>query len=80
MQSEAKLAEVKRPVVRGNAARLFDRQATTTFSYLALSLLIFGRGVLAHPASAYLGRGPDPHLYIWFQACWAYAISHHHDA
>ena len=60
------------------AAQLFGRQAAGAFlSYLALSLLIFGRGVLAHPATAYLGRGPDPQLYIWFQAWWTYAISHH---
>jgi hypothetical protein len=60
------------------AAQLFDRQAAGAFlSYLALSLLIFGRGVVAHPTTAYLGRGPDPQLYIWFQAWWAHALSHH---
>jgi hypothetical protein len=62
-----------RPVVQ-----LFGLKAAGAFlSYLALSILIFGRGVLVHPASAYIGRGPDPQLYIWFQAWWAYAISHH---
>ncbi len=60
------------------AAQLFGRQAAgALLSYLALSLLIFGRGTLVHPAASYLGRGPDPQLYIWFQAWWAYAISHH---
>jgi hypothetical protein len=59
------------------AAQLFGCGAVSAFlSYLALSLLFFGRGVLANPAAAYLGRGPAPQLYIWFQAWWAYAISH----
>ena len=62
---------------RDAAARLFDRQAAVAFlSYLALSLLFFGRGTLAHPASAYIGRGPDVQQYIWFLAWWAHAISH----
>jgi hypothetical protein len=59
-------------------AQLFDRQAAGAFlSYLALSLLIFGRGILAHPATVYLGQGPDAQLYVWFEAWWAHAISHH---
>jgi hypothetical protein len=59
------------------SARLFDRQAAGAFlSYLAVSLLIFGRGVRAHPASVYLGLGPDAQQYIWFIAWWAHAISH----
>ena len=42
-------------------ARLFDRVAAGAFlSYLALSVLIFGREVLIHPARVYLGQGPDP--------------------
>jgi hypothetical protein len=66
------------PPYSHESGQLFDRQAAGAFlSYLALSLLFFGRGVLAHPASVYLGRGPDPQLYIWFQAWWAHAISHH---
>lgn len=46
-------------------------------SYLAGSVLIFGRGVLVHPASSYIGQGPDPQVYIWFLAWWAHALSHH---
>jgi hypothetical protein len=45
-------------------------------SYLALSLLVFGRAVIGHPLTVYVGRGPDPQLYIWFLAWWAHAISH----
>jgi hypothetical protein len=49
--------------------RLFDRQAAGAFLvYLALSLLTFGRAIAGHPASVYVGRGPDPQLYIWFMA------------
>ncbi|MGH7915310.1 MAG: hypothetical protein ACREPW_11795, partial [Candidatus Binataceae bacterium] len=56
--------------------RLFDRHAAGAFLfYLALSLLIFGRAVLGQPATVYVGRGPDPQLYIWFMAWWAHAIS-----
>jgi hypothetical protein len=61
-----------------SVAQFFGRQAVAAFvSYLALSLLFFGRGVLARPASAYLGRGSDAQQYIWFIAWWAHAISHH---
>ena len=57
--------------------RLCDRQAAGAFLlYLVLSGLIFGRAIVEHPASVYVGRGPDPQLYIWFMAWWAFAISH----
>ena len=60
------------------AAQPFDRQAAAAFvSYMTLSLLIFGRGLLANPADAYLGRGPDALLNIWFVAWWPQVISHH---
>ena len=59
------------------SGQIYDRQTIAAFlSYLALSILIFGRGVLANPATAYLGRGPDPQQYIWFLAWWVHAISH----
>jgi hypothetical protein len=62
---------------KARVPRLFDRQAAGAFLlYLALSLLIFGRAVIGHPATVYIGRGPDPQLYIWFMAWWAHAISH----
>jgi len=63
---------------RARFPHLFDRQAVGAFLlYLALSILFFGRGVLVHPATVYIGRGPDAQLYVWFQAWWTYAISHH---
>lgn len=62
---------------RDAVAQVFDRRAAAAFlSYLALSLLFFGRGAFAHPASTYVGRGPDVQQYIWFLAWWARAISH----
>ena len=60
------------------SGQIFDRQTIAAFlSYVALSALIFGRGLLANPAAAYLGRGPDGLLNIWFFAWWAHAIAHH---
>ncbi len=84
MRSGAELAGASEVIARANArhsrpsAQLFGRQAAGAFlSYLALSLLIFGRGLLADPATAYLGRGPDALANIWFFAWWAHAIAHH---
>src|SRR5690349_15796206 len=58
-------------------ACLFDRQAAGAFLlYLMLSVFVFGRAVIGHPATMSVGRGPDPQLYIWFMAWWAHAISH----
>ena len=55
----------------------FDRYAAAAFlSYLALSILIFGRGVLASPKTVYIGQGPDPQTFIWYLTWWAYTISH----
>ena len=77
-QPEGEDHSAYRTLASRSCGQLFDRQAITAFlSYLALSVLIFGRGVLAHPSSAYLGRGPDAQQYIWFIAWWAHAISHH---
>ena len=60
------------------SGQIFDRQTIAAFlSYVALSALIFGRGLLAHPAAAYLGRGPDALANIWFFAWWTHAIAHH---
>ena len=55
---------------------LFDRQAAGAFfACLTFSAPVFGRKVLAHPATVYVGRGPDPQPYISFMAWWALAIS-----
>lgn len=59
------------------SARLFDGHAAAAFlSYLAISVLVFGRGALAHPATVYVGQTADPALYVWFLSWWSHAISH----
>jgi hypothetical protein len=71
------MSHIGAPDVRPSAP-LFDWDAAGAFlSYLAFSLLIFGRGLLAHPPAFYLGRGPDALANIWFFAWWAHAIAHH---
>ena len=51
------------------SGQIFDRQTIAAFlSYLALSLLIFGRGVF-HPSSAFWLRA-RPQQYIWFMTWW----------
>ena len=54
-----------------------DRRALAAFGiYLALSFVFFGRGLIGHFSTWYLGRGPDPPQSIWFLNWWAYAIRH----
>jgi len=59
---------VDAPDVRPRA-RLFDRQTTAAFlSYLAFSLLLFARGLLAHPTTTYLGQEADAQEFVWVMA------------
>lgn len=44
--------------------------------YIGLSVVILGRQVLWHPASSYVGGGPDPSQMMWFLVWWPYAILH----
>jgi hypothetical protein len=44
--------------------------------YLALSMLIFGRGLAADPAGSFVGQTADPSVYMWFLVWWPYAIAH----
>ena len=56
-----------------------DRAGLLGFlSYLALSVLFFGRGVIADPAHRLInaGTGHDPSLYIWGLVWWPYALAH----
>ncbi len=50
----------------------------TSFSalllYIGLSVGIFGRLVLWHPANWYVGGGPDPSQMMWFLVWWPYAV------
>jgi hypothetical protein len=65
---------------RSSGSRALDREALGAFVlYLALSLFFFGRGLIGHFSSWYIGRGPDPQQMIWSVAWWAYAIAHRVD-
>jgi len=44
--------------------------------YSALSLLLFGLGLLTGPGSRYSGHGTDPQIFIWAFAWWPHAILH----
>jgi hypothetical protein len=65
----------------GNSkSRALDRQALGAFLlYLAVSFLFFGRGLVGHFSTWYIGRGPDSPAFIWYLAWWAYAATHHVD-
>jgi hypothetical protein len=45
--------------------------------YLALSLLIFGRGLIGHLSDRYIGVGTDPGAFIFFLEWWKYVFTHH---
>ena len=45
--------------------------------YFALSFLFFGRSLLGHFSSRYLGNGPDPSQFMWYLRWWPYALAHH---
>jgi hypothetical protein len=56
---------------------VLDRQALGAFFlYLGLSVLFFGRGLIGHFSTWYIGRGPDSAAFIWFLDWWAYAATH----
>jgi hypothetical protein len=62
---------------KSSSSRAFDRQALGAFLlYLALCLLFFGRGLIGHFSTWYIGRGPDSAAFIWFLNWWAYAATH----
>jgi hypothetical protein len=57
--------------------RALDREALgAVLLYLTLSFFFFGRGLIGHFSTWYVGRGPDPPQMIWSMAWWAYAIAH----
>ncbi len=66
-----------RPDARTNP-RLLDIQAVAALaSYLALSWLFFGRGLVGSFSTAVIGKGPDPGLFVWLLAWWPHAIRNH---
>ena len=63
--------------LRNNPRRSRDRFGLAAFAiYLALSLLIFGRGLAHDPAGFFVGLTADPSVYMWFLVWWPYAIAH----
>lgn len=65
------------PDARANP-RLFDAQAVAVLaSYLVLSWLFFGRGLVGSFSTAVIGKGPDPGLFVWLLAWWPHAIRDH---
>jgi hypothetical protein len=66
------------PVSYSNAAdvKLWDAHSLLALAlYLALSCGFFGRALLRHFSTAYIGVGPDPGLHIWFLVWWPHAIA-----
>lgn len=45
-------------------------------TYLALSLLIFGRGLVGALSTNFIGRQSDPSQMMWLMTWWPYAITH----
>ena len=45
--------------------------------YFTLSFLFFGRSLLGHFSTRYLGNGPDPSQFMWYMRWWPYALTHH---
>jgi hypothetical protein len=63
---------------KSSSSRVLDRQALGAFVlYLGLSFVFFGRGLIGHFSTWYIGRGPDSAAFIWFLDWWAYAATHH---
>lgn len=44
--------------------------------YLAVSVVLFGRSVLGHMTTSYVGAGPDPQIFIWGLRWWPWAVVH----
>ena len=45
-------------------------------SYLALSILIFGRGLAGRFTTACIGLESDPPMFMWYLRWWRYALEH----
>jgi len=53
----------------------YERTAVFVF-FLTFSILLFGRGLAAHLATAYLGRETDPGVHMWFFNWWRFSLAH----
>jgi hypothetical protein len=65
----ARLTAFGRSIVRHSGA-------AALLTYIAVSALLFGRGVLSDPSSYYVGNGPDPCQFMWYLVWWPWAILH----
>jgi len=53
-----------------------DPLGLTAFAiYLALALIIFGRGLALNPTGSFIGLTADPSVYMWFLVWWPHAIA-----
>jgi len=59
-------------------ASILDQAALFAFViFLTLSILLFGRSLLGHLGTAYIGIGPDPALMMWSLVWWPHAVANH---
>ena len=64
-------------VLRNSLIRPRDRFGLVALTlYVALALIIFGRGLARNPAASLIGFTADPSVYMWFLVWWPYAIAH----
>ena len=63
--------------LRNSLRRSRDRFGLPALAiYLALALIIFGRGLARDPAGSFIGLTADPSVYMWFLVWWPHAIAH----
>jgi hypothetical protein len=63
--------------LRNSLSRPRDRCGLAALTvYLALALIIFGRGLAHNSAGSFIGRTTDPSIYMWCLVWWPYAIAH----
>src|SRR5271167_4799484 len=53
----------------------YERTAAFVF-FLAVSILLFGRGLAGHLTTAYIGRETDPPVHMWFFNWWRFSLAH----
>jgi len=62
--------------LRSSPTRPRDPLGLTAFAiYLALALIIFGRGLTHDVAGSFIGLTADPSVYMWFLVWWPHAIA-----
>ena len=64
------------PDSRGRFRWGYQGQLAAFVTYLAISIVLVGLPVLAHPATVHVGLGADPSQMMWFMVWWPYAVVH----